>query len=134
MIAVLMPITPAGAVHERAAAIAGIKRRVGLDHVLDQPAGLAAQRPVQRADHAGRDRRLQAKRIADRDHELADPKRTGIADVGRQAAAPKPQQREVRIRILAHDAGLDTGAVGQDRVEPRGRARRDRWSGRSRRA
>ena len=46
---------PAAAVHERAAAVAGVQGRVGLDDVVDQVAGDAAQRPAQGADDAGGD-------------------------------------------------------------------------------
>ena len=53
--------------HERPAGIAGIERRIGLDHVVDQPAVPRAQRAAERRDDAGRDRRLEAERIADRD-------------------------------------------------------------------
>ena len=65
----------AGRGDQRAARIAGIERRVGLDHVLDQPADLRAQRAAERRDDAGRHRGVEAERVADRDRDLAAPQR-----------------------------------------------------------
>ena len=51
------PDHPAARVGERAAGVARVERGVGLDHVLDHPAGAAAaggQGPAERADHARR--------------------------------------------------------------------------------
>ena len=47
MMAVFMPITRPLAVQQRAAAIAGVERGIGLDHVVDQMAGDAAQGAAQ---------------------------------------------------------------------------------------
>jgi hypothetical protein len=57
--------------HQRAAGIAGIERGIGLDNVVDQPAGARAQAAAERRDHARRHGGFEAERIADGDHELA---------------------------------------------------------------
>src|SRR5262249_29259130 len=49
---------PAVAVHQRSARVAWIERRIGLDHAVDQPPRRAAQAATERADDAGRHRRL----------------------------------------------------------------------------
>ena len=71
----------AGARHERPARVAGIERRVGLNHVLDQPAGPRAQRAAERADDAGRHGVLEAVRVADGDDELSRPQRLRVAEL-----------------------------------------------------
>ena len=71
----------AGAGHERAAGVAGIERRVGLNHVLDQPAGARAQRPAERADDAGRDGVLEAVGVADGDGQLPGPERLRVPEL-----------------------------------------------------
>ena len=42
----------AARVDQRPARVAGVERGVGLDDVVDQPPGLRAQRPAERADDA----------------------------------------------------------------------------------
>ena len=79
----------AGAGDERAAGVAGIERRVGLDHVLDQPARARAQRPAERAHHAGRHGVLEAVRVADGDRQLAGPERLRVAELD-GATGPTP--------------------------------------------
>ena len=84
----------AAGVDQRPARVAGIERRVGLDHVVDQPSGLRAQRAAQRADHACRDGAFEAVGIADGDRELphAQPAR---------AAELRGGQRPPDTRITA---------------------------------
>ena len=77
-IAELMPTSSPLEVHERAAGVAGVDRRVGLDEVLVAfrvDAGAA-----ERADDAGGDGVAEAERIADRDDEIADFGAIGIGD------------------------------------------------------
>jgi hypothetical protein len=110
----------AGTVHQRTAAVARIERGIGLDDVLDQAAGHAAERATQGADHARGDGRLEPEWVADRDHQLTYPKPLGMAEGRRrQAAAGKAQEREIGTRIFAHDPGLDASAVGEDGLKPR---------------
>ena len=99
---------------QRPAGIAGIERGIGLDHVLDQPAGLRPQRAAERGDHARGHGRFKAERIADRDHQLAAPQRLGIAErCGRQVAhRVGAQQRQIGVGILAEQPRLHHAAFG----------------------
>jgi hypothetical protein len=102
------------AVDERAAGVAGIQRRVGLNHAFHEPARARAQTAAERADDAGGHGRLVAEWIADRDHELPDAQRRGAAErrVG-EAAAGEPQHSDVSLRIVADQRGRHFAAVGQ---------------------
>ena len=106
--AVLIPTTRARRVGERAAGVAGVERRVGLDHVLDHPARRAAagrQRPPERADHARRDRAREPERVA-RPPPPAGRRRARRRRRASPAAAVAPrhgaQHGEVRERVGAH--------------------------------
>ena len=67
-------------VQHRAARVAGVDGRVGLDRLADELVVLRAfDHPPQRADHAGRQRPLQAIGVADGDDELAHPQLARIA-------------------------------------------------------
>ena len=84
--AVLMPDDAAAPVDERAAGVARVERRVGLDHVVDdahRAARAGRQRAAERGDDAGGHRAGEAVRVADRDDELADAQRAP-----RRRAAP----------------------------------------------
>ena len=69
-IVLLMPIRLPARVDQRAAGVAGIDRRVGLDEVLE--AVDAEVVAAERADDAERHRVAEAERIADREHDVAD--------------------------------------------------------------
>ena len=112
------PDHAAAAVDQRAARVAGVQRRVGLDHVVDDPrraAGASGQRAAERRHHAGRDRARVAVRVADRDHELADAQRRRRRRA-RPARRPAPSAR----RTARSDSGseptmrrLDVAAVDE---------------------
>ena len=88
------------------------------------PPGAGGQRPAERRHHAGRHRARVAVRVADRDHELADPQRGRVAELGRlQPRRLGPQDREVRQRVGADDRRLQVAAVGERRAYARARAR-----------
>jgi hypothetical protein len=110
---------PAVAVDQWAAGITRVQRRVGLDHAVDQPPGRAAQAAAERADDAGRDRRLKPERIADRDDQLADaqPRRAAEFGIG-QPAGGKAQDCQIGRRIVADRCGFDLAAVGHRGGEP----------------
>ena len=106
----------AAPVEQRPAGVAGVERRGVLDDAVDQAAVAAAQRAAERRDHAGRHRRLEAERVADRDDELAEARRAGAVDrrYGTAAVARGERrridldQREVGRRIVAdHCASSD---------------------------
>ena len=123
----------AAAVDERAAGVAGVERRVGLDDVVDDPgrlAGARRQRAAERGHHAGGHRAGEAVRVADRDDELADAQRGGVAELGRRVRlALGAQDGEVGERVRSHHARLDLAAVGE-----RGLNARPRRAGSRRRA
>ena len=104
--------------HQRAAGIARVERGVGLDHVVDQPAGTRAQRAAERRDDARGHRRLEAERIADGDHQLSAPQPLGVAKRrgGERHRLIDPQQGEIGIRVVADQARLET--VGRRQSSP----------------
>ena len=109
----------AARIDQRPAGIAGIERRVGLDHILDQPAVAGPQRAAERRDDARRHRRFKTERIADRDDELPALERFGIADRrdGEIARGAGPQQSEVGIRVLAQHPRFHHAAFGIGQAE-----------------
>ena len=66
-------------IHQGAARVTGIQRRVRLNDAVDEPPGLRAHRAAKRAHDARGHRGLKAERVADRDHELALANAPGIA-------------------------------------------------------
>ena len=65
----------AGRVDQRAAGVAGVDRRVGLDDVLDREAVGRGDAALQGGDDAGGQRAVEAERVADRDRRVADLRR-----------------------------------------------------------
>ena len=90
-----MPIELAAAVDQRAARVAGIDRRVGLDEILvlrDADVGAA-----ERADDAERHRLVERERIADGHHPFGDLQLRRIAPRNhRQAGRVDLEQRRGR--------------------------------------
>ena len=78
--AVLTPMTSPRASTQRTARVAGIERRVGLQHVVEQASRLRAHRAAERADDARRHRVLESERAADGDGDLADAHAGRIAE------------------------------------------------------
>ncbi len=104
----------AARIDQRPAGIARVQRRVGLDDVVHQPAGIRAQRPAQRAHHARRHGVLKAVRIADGDGELADAQALRFAQFRRgQVRRVNAQHRQVRVRVFAHQMRVRPAAVVQ---------------------
>ena len=113
MTAVLTPITSPRRVDERPPGVAGVERRVRLDDVLDHAACARLQRAAERGDDAGRDRRIEAERVADRDGDLAAPQPRTVAqaracdlNVGVDA-----QEREIGVGIVAERARIERPPV-----------------------
>ncbi len=111
---------PGGAVRERAARVARMKRGVGLDDVLDDPrcrSRSGGQRSPQRAHHPGGHRTLESERAADRDDELTDPERRGVAERrGHQIRRTRAHDREVRQGIGSDDLEREPATVGEHRA------------------
>ena len=91
----------AAEIHERAAAVAGVDRGVGLNEVL--PVELVVAQieivPALGADDAAGDALAQAERAADGQHEVADLERVAVAEPGgRQVARARSTARRRRSR------------------------------------
>ena len=76
----LMPITRPVGVEQRAAGVAGVDRRVGLDDVVDREAAGGLDAALQRRDDAGGERAVEPERVADRHRRVADPDRRRVAE------------------------------------------------------
>ena len=127
----------AGHVDQRAAGVAGVDGRVGLDRVDDgagsSPAASAlagADRAVERADDAAGDGALQAERRADRHDALAGARSAESAEGGRRAGPETPFAR-ITARSVTGSRPDDRRRRGRPVVEghrqgcrPLGRRRR----------
>ena len=111
-----MPIKSAGAVDQRAAGVARIDRRIGLDDVLDHAAAFVVDRAVQRRDHAGSQRMVETERIADRIDVLADAQVAARANRQRRRAVYRRldvQHREVVLRTCADELCRVAALIGE---------------------
>ena len=127
-------------VEQRAAGVARVDRRVGLQHVL-LAARHAAERTAERADHADADAVAEPERVADRHDPVARLHLLGVAELhlgqrparhlGQLDAAPcrsarrgrRPSPRTFRRGLVleAHADGLgafDHVVVGEDEARP----------------
>ena len=104
----------AAGVEQRPARVARVDRRVGLDEVGQRLVVVGRDRAaLGRHDAAGDRVRIGAQRAADRDDQLADLERVGLADRGRrQARGVDLDDREVGQGVDAVDG------AGQDRGRP----------------
>jgi hypothetical protein len=112
-------------VDQRAARIARIDRRVGLDE--EAVVGDADMRARQRRDDPLRHRLADAERIADRQHEIADFERIGIAELQRRergAAVLDLQHGEVAVRRAARRSARKSDRRTADCAAARRCARR----------
>ena len=102
----------AARVDQRAAAVAEVDGRVGLDIVVQ---ARVAQFAADETDDPDGHRVDVAERVADGAHPFADPQFVGVAERhGRQVVPPgNPQQRDVDSRIGAHHLGTKRSAIGE---------------------
>ena len=108
----------ATAVDQRAARVARVDRRVGLDHVLDREAVGSLDLPLERAHDSRRDGAVEAERVSDRDHRVADPHVRGVAQcqrLERLLVGVDLEQRDVRGGVTADDLGVVGLVVQVDR-------------------
>ncbi len=107
--------------HQRPAGVAGIERRIGLNHVVHQPARARAQRSAERADDAGGHRVVKAIGIADGNRHLADADRPRIAERGprqrRSGTGVRADDREIRVDVASDRIGTHRPAVRQHHPE-----------------
>jgi hypothetical protein len=108
------PDDAAAAVRERAARVARVQGRVGLDHVLHHASGPGRERATQRAHDPGRHAPGEAHRVADRDDELADAQARCLAQLSRdEALALQAEDRHVRQAIAADHVERDLPPVDE---------------------
>ncbi len=108
-----MPISSPVEIDQRAARIAGVDRRVRLDEeAVVAGSDLGAR---ERGDDPLRHRLADAERIADRDDEIADLERVGIAHLEHRkiVAALDAQHGEIGARIAQRDLGVELALVRQ---------------------
>ncbi|VUD75082.1 hypothetical protein MET9862_05722 [Methylobacterium symbioticum] len=99
------PDQPARGIEQRAAGIARIDRRIGLDHPGEFPPLPRRQAPLQRADHAGGQRVVEAEGVADGEGRLANLQvRRGADGEGRRHAA---DAAELEHREVVGGRGAD---------------------------
>ena len=102
---------------------------ITLSITRDAAAARGRQRAPERRDDAGGHRALEAVRVADRDHQLADAQPLGVAELGRdELAVLGADHGEVGERVAARDREAQLAAVGEARAAavaaPRPRGRR----------
>ena len=106
-------------IEERAAAVAGVDRRVGLDEVVVGP---GADRARLGAHDAHRHGVAETKRIADGHHVLADAQLLARAERDRRQIARTDQleHREIEARVAALHLGVELAIVGELHAAPIG--------------
>ncbi len=97
-------------VEKRAARIAAIDRRIGLDEVI---AARVVDVSAARAHDPGGHRAAKTIGIADREHPVADPGRRGVAEGngGQRVVRVNAQQRDVHLRVPSDQVGGYRGTV-----------------------
>jgi hypothetical protein len=100
-------------VHERAAGVAAVDRRVGLEKVFEAPVA-EPRRAALGAHDPGGDRLPDAERIADGEHDVADPHPVRVTErERRQPRAVDAQHREVARRIRPDDPRAEGAPVDE---------------------
>ena len=106
-----MPTRPALGVHQRAAAVAGVDRGVGLEEVLVH---VALGHPVLGADDALGHGLADAEGIAHGEHHVADGDFAAVGERQRgQVIRLDLDERDIRLRVGADEFGDQVPSVGQ---------------------
>ena len=109
------PITRPLASSSGPAGVAGVDRRVGLDHLVDAEAVGRLDLALQAGDDPGRRGLVEAEREADGDRRVADLDGVGLGERERGDAVRRTrvdiEHREVRRRVRADDTGRDRARV-----------------------
>jgi len=109
-------------VDQRATGVALVDRRIGLDDLVDRESVGGAHRALQRADDARCHRPLEPKRVADRDHGIADYDLGRVGErkgVKRGCGGIDLEERDVTRGIRSDEGRVDRLAGGEvhlDRV------------------
>ena len=94
-------------IDQRSAGVSGIQRGVRLNDVVDEVAGLRAQRAAKRTDDTCRHRGLQTVRISKGDDELSGANRCRIGERRMdEIVAGDPDDGEIRCGIVADQLGI----------------------------
>src|SRR4051794_23403777 len=105
-------------VEQRAAGVTGVDRGVGLQDVVDREAVRRGDLPLQRGDHAGGERAVEAERVADRVRGVADLDGARVTQRERlEVGGADLQQREIGRGVLAHELGRERLAVADLRLD-----------------
>ena len=108
----------AAGIDERTTRVARVQGRVGLEHVVNEPARPGAERSAQGTDNTGGHRALEAVRMANRQRELSDAHLLRVAQRGRdEITRVHADHGEVGLRIVADPVRPVLVAVGQGHVE-----------------
>ena len=113
MMAVLMPITSLCDETSGPPELPGLSAAsVWITSSIIRPV-TGAERPAERRDDAGGDRRFEAERVADRDDQLAAPQPLGIAERRRRQVARGvgADERQVGVGILADELRVGRAAL-----------------------
>src|SRR5690606_2830949 len=97
-------------VEQRPARVARVDRCVGLDHVANAHAAGALHRTADRADHARRQREVEAERVADGDRLLTDLELLALRDADRDEELLRRvdlEDGDVLARLEADDLRLE---------------------------
>ena len=106
-------------IEQRAAAVARVEGGVGLDHVVDQVPGDAAQGAAQRADDAGGDGGIETEGAADGHDQLADPQAGRFAELGvGEPGVFGLDDGDVGPGVGPDDVAIDFAAVVQANTQP----------------
>jgi hypothetical protein len=101
-------------IDQRSSGVARIKRRIGLDDIINEPACIGPKRAARGADDTGGYGALEPIRIAYRNGQLAHAKTLGIAQShGTQLRSINPEHCQVGIRIVSHQVGIRPATIGQ---------------------
>ena len=119
-----MPTTSPSGVDQRPAGVAGVRGGIELDQARHQLVPLGrAKRAVQPGDDAGRHRRPDAEREADRHHVVARPQIARGAKRGRLQVVRQLEgadHREVVLRVQANQHRIRLGAIEEGNLDPPG--------------
>ena len=100
-------------VEHRPAGVAPVDRGVGLQEVV---VGSRIDVALPRRKNAGGDAAAEAERVADRQHQIADPRHVAVAPAGgnQLLVGLYLQDRDIGLAVAADQFGLEVGVVMQD--------------------
>src|SRR5208283_13801 len=107
-------------VDERTAGISRIQGGIGLNDILNQPAGVGPERSAESADHSRGYGRLKSVWIANRNRDLARPQMLRISEGhGLQSGNIHANHSQIGCGIVADDMSGSPSGVGESHLDPR---------------